>query len=66
MRPFPSEDLLRDGDPGAVDGAVQPLELERGVHGGLHGALVGDVGCDETDVFRESLAFEVRDYHIGT
>jgi hypothetical protein len=45
---------------------VQPLELERGVHGGLHGALVGDVGCDETDVFRESLAFEVRDYHIGT
>src|SRR3712207_1009128 len=58
---FPAEGLLGDGDPGAVDGAVQRPELLDGrPHGRLHALLVGDVGLDEAG-FRARLALEVGD-----
>ena len=63
MGTVPADGLLGDGDPGAVDGAVESPELDGRSDGRLYAVLVGDVGLDEPGV-GSGVSLEVGDYHV--
>ena len=69
-----AQHLLRDGDAGTLNRAVQSAErLHRRAHGLTDAGFIGDVGADEADPVAEFLRqaltgrrVEIGDDHIGS